>query len=261
MQRPLPRPGGDGEARRPGGRRPAPGVPGHVPGRGDHAAHDDALPQPRLHGRGGVDPGQPPRRGGAAGGLRQDHPLDADGRRQLRPADAGRLRRAHAQRQVPWARHRFGDRRVAVLRGAAGRPHDRARVRRGRGLHVALRRPLHDHGHGLHHGLHGRGPGPDPARGRRDPGGRLAPQVAGPARRQPHRGDGEGGPAPVADPRPPGLRERDPRQRRHRRLHQLRRPPAGPGRPRRGRAVPGRLSTPSAAACPCSSTSCPRAAS
>ena len=26
--------------------------------------------------------------------------------------------------------------------------------------------------------------------GRRDPGGRLAPQVAGPARRQPHRRDG-----------------------------------------------------------------------
>ena len=68
----------------------------------------------RQHGRRGVDPRQPDRRRGAAGGLRQDHAGAADGRGQLRPADHRRLRRADAQRQVPRQGHRLGHRRVAA---------------------------------------------------------------------------------------------------------------------------------------------------
>ena len=88
--RPLGRPGG--------GRLPA-RVPGHV-ARRDHAAADrDAVPQPRVDGRRGIDPRQPARRRGAADGLRQDHAGAADGRRERRPADDRDLRRPDAARR------------------------------------------------------------------------------------------------------------------------------------------------------------------
>ena len=49
-----------------------------------HAAPDrDAVPQPRQHGRRGVDPRQSDRRRRAADGLRQDHAGAADGRGEL----------------------------------------------------------------------------------------------------------------------------------------------------------------------------------
>ena len=46
-------------------------------------------------------------------------------------------------------------------------------------VHVALGRPLHDHGHRLHHGLHGGGAGPGLAAERGHSGGRFAPLCAG----------------------------------------------------------------------------------
>ena len=61
------------------GRLPA-RVPGDVARRDAAAAHGDALPQPRQHGRRGIDPRQSHRRRGAAHGLRQDHALAAHGR-------------------------------------------------------------------------------------------------------------------------------------------------------------------------------------
>ena len=79
------------------------------------AADGDAVPQPRQHGRRGVDPRQPDRWRGAAGRLRQDHAGAADGRGVLRPADDRGLRRADAERQVPRQRHRLRHRRVAAL--------------------------------------------------------------------------------------------------------------------------------------------------
>ncbi len=74
---------------------------------------------------------------------------------ELRSAHPLRLRRADAERPLPQSAHRLGHRRLAILRGGARRAHVAGRIPGGRGRHVALARPLHDHGHGLDHGLHG----------------------------------------------------------------------------------------------------------
>ncbi len=71
-----------------------------VAGRNEHAAHGDALPQPGQHGRGGVHPREPDRRGRAAVRLRQNHARAGDGRGELRRSGAGRFRRPDAQRQI-----------------------------------------------------------------------------------------------------------------------------------------------------------------
>ena len=58
------------------------------------------------------------------------------------------------------AGHRFGHGDVEAQRGAARGEADRGgSSMRGRGLHVTQPRTLHDDGHGLHHGVHLRGPG------------------------------------------------------------------------------------------------------
>ena len=71
---------------------------------------------------------------------------------------------------------------------------------RGRGVHVALGRPLHDDGHGLDDGVDGRGARHGPAEQRGDPRRRCAPQRARAHGGPPHRRDGARGPAHVADP-------------------------------------------------------------
>ena len=76
-------------------------------------------------------------------------------------------------------RHRFRHGRVAAARVDEGRRDRRAPVPVGRGRHVALGRHLQHHGHGLDHGLHGRGAGHLAAAQRRDPGGRCAALCAG----------------------------------------------------------------------------------
>ena len=80
-------------------------------------------------------------------------PAAADGRGQLRPADAGGLRRADAQRQVSRARTSA----PAPTSGSSAKTCARGemsseRFPRGRRLHEPLRRSLHDHGHGLDDG-------------------------------------------------------------------------------------------------------------
>ncbi len=117
------------------------------------AADRDAVPQPRQHGRRGVDPRQSDRRRRAAGRLRQDDAGAADGRGELRPADHRALRRADAQRQVPRPGHRLRHRHLEVQRDGAGRRDDPRRLHGRRAGQFALGRALHDHGHRLDHGL------------------------------------------------------------------------------------------------------------
>ncbi len=63
----------------------------------------------------------------------------------------------------------------------SGRDHARG-FPRGRSLHASLARALHDHGHGLHHGLHGRGARRRHAGQRGDPRRRCPPRTCSPAR-------------------------------------------------------------------------------
>ena len=124
-----------------------------------------------------------------------------------------------------------GHRRLALQRGSQGRPDDPEGVHAGRVLHVALDRHLQRHGHGVDDGVDGRVAGPVAARQRGDSGGRFAPLCPGAPGRPPHRGDGRAGRPDLADPDARGVRERDPRERRGRRLDQCRHPPAGDCRP------------------------------
>ena len=178
----------EGEARRLRGGRNAGGVPGHVARREQPQADGDALPQPRQHGRGGIDPRQPHRRRRAAHGLRQDDAGAPHGGRKLRPADHRSFGRADAHRALPRARARLRHRRVQVLRGASRRQHVAGGFRRRRIRHVAQPRPLHDHGHRVDDGEHGRGARHRDGGQRRDPGRRFPPQRARAARRPPRRG-------------------------------------------------------------------------
>ena len=70
---------------------------------------------------------------------------------------------------------------LEILRGGEGRPHAGRGLPRRRAGPEPLGRQLHDHGHGLDHGQHGRGARHRHAGQRRDPGGRFAPRRAGPA--------------------------------------------------------------------------------
>ena len=72
-------------------------------------------------------------------------------------ADPGPVRRAHAQRQIS----RPGPSAPAptcleIQRRSASRRNQPGRVPGGRIVHVSQQRPLHDHGHRLDDGLHGR---------------------------------------------------------------------------------------------------------
>ena len=67
-------------------------------------------------------------------------------------------------------------------------------------LHVAVGRPLHDHGNGLDDGQHGGSAGHGHAAERGDSGGRFAALRAGAASRPAHRRDGARRCEDVADP-------------------------------------------------------------
>ena len=219
------------------------------------AADRHALPQPRQHGRRGVDPRQSDRRRRAALRLRQDDAVAGDGRGQLRPAGDRRLRRADAERQVPRPGHRLGHRRLALQRGGA-RPADEPRAVHGGRSRACRARPA---------------PASSWARRRRWRrwsrrwGSALPHNAAIPAvdsRRYAlaHLAGRrivelvQRGRAALADPDARGVRERDPRQRRGRRIDQRRHPPAGDRRPRRRAAVARGLGRRSAATCRRSST-------
>ena len=114
--------------------------------------------------------------------------------------------------------------------------------------------PLQHDGHGLDHGLHGRGAG------HHDPGHRRDARAGQPAARDRprHRAaggvHGRPGAAAFGPAQPRIVPERDRRAGRHRRFHQRRSPPAGHRRAARDRPVAGRLRRAPAPTCRCSST-------
>ena len=179
LQRAPARAGRGGQARRPAGRRLPARVPGHVARRVADEADDDALPQPHGDGRRGVDPLLPPRRRRPADRLRQDEPRVDPGRVLGEHPDHRRHGRADAQRPLARQGARLVLGLLALPRGAARRPHQRAGLHRDRGLHVALERALHDDGDRVDDGLRDRGARADAAGRRGHPGGRLAPRAPG----------------------------------------------------------------------------------
>ena len=200
VQYPLPRLGRKRQARRPRGGRFASGVSRHFAGRDDYAADDDAVSQPGEHGRRGVHPRQSRRWGGAIDRLRQDYAVLPDGCSQRRFADHRGVGRADAQRQIPWRKHRLGDRCLEVQRGFPRRQDVARGVSVGRDGDDALGRALHDHGYGLVDGQHGRGAGHDLSGRCGDPRARLAAQSAGAHGGNSHCGDGRRGSQNVEDP-------------------------------------------------------------
>ena len=263
LQRALPRPRRARQARRLGSGRPAASSSRSCrPARPNMRPTAMLFRNLRQHGRRGVDPRQPDRRRRAALRLRQDHAVAGDGRRQLRPAGDRRLGRPDAERQVPRPGHRLGHRRLAVQRGRQGR-RDEPRASSWTPRPCMSRSAGHcmRDGHGLDDGVDGRSAGHGAAAQRRHSavdsrryalahlaGRRIVEMV-------------QRGRADLADPDARGVRERHPRQRRHRRLDQRRHPPAGDGRPRRRAADARRLGPARHATCRRWSTSCRRAGS
>ena len=122
-------------------------------------------------------------------------------------------------------------------------------IHRRRIVHASLERPLHDHGHRLDDGEHGRSARRLAARQRGDPRGRraaLPPRATvGPA----HRRDGARRPRAVEDPHAQGIRERHQGERGHRRIDEFRGPPAGDRRKARREARARGLGQASARSC------------
>ena len=176
LQRPPARPRRVGEARRPPGRRLPARVPRHL-ARGvvDEADHD-AVPEPDGDGRRGIDPRLSAGRRRPPDRLRQDQPGVGHGHGERGRARHRRHRRPHAERQVARRRPRFVLGLLALPRGAACRPHRRAAVRRDRGRHVTLARPLHDDGDRVDDGLRDGRPGSLPARDSGHSRCRFAPE-------------------------------------------------------------------------------------
>ena len=114
---------------------------------------------------------------------------------------------------------------LALPRGAAGGPDQRAGLHRDRELDVALERPLHDDGDRVDDGVRHRGARADAARRRGHPGGRLAPRAPRRGGGAPDRRARRARPAARGHPHARGVRERDPRAARDLRLDQRDHPP------------------------------------
>ena len=141
---------------------------------------------------------QSARRRRAADGLRQDDARAAHGRCQRRPSHDRRLRRADARGVTRAATIGSGTNTISMSEQLrAGRDHAGG-VPRGRSRDEPLARALHDHGHGLDHGLHGRGARHRDAGQCGDPCRRCAAQSARARGRPAHRGDGRRRPGAVA---------------------------------------------------------------
>ena len=243
VQRALPRARRARQARRLGSGRPAVRVPGHLARRDQRPADGDALPQPRrmdveesiranpIDGvvlLCGCDKTTPSLVMGAAS---CDLPaIVVSGGPMLNGKYRGRdIGVSHV-----W---KFSE---DVKAGAM----TRAGVHGRRAVHVALDRHLHGDGHGVTMAIvvdalglalphNAEIPAVDSRRYAlaHEAGRRIVDMVV---RRR----------AAVEDPDARGVRERDPRQRRGRRLDQRRDPPAGDGRPRRRAADARRLGSP-----------------
>jgi hypothetical protein len=130
---------------------------------------------------------------------------------------------------------------VEVLGRLPGRPDRRLRTGRPGERHRPLARSLHDDGHRVHHDLLRRGAGHDAARGRVYPGTGLGPLPDGRGERQPHRGDGLGGPDPGGRPHQGSVRRRRRCRARAGRVHERGDPSGRDGRAVRGAADARRL--------------------
>ena len=148
---------------------------------------------------------------------------------------------ADAERQVLRSGARIGHRRVALQRGDARRPHDTGAVHGRADRHEPVGWRLQCHGHGVDDGDASGSARVDAAAQRRDPRPRLAPPDDGALDRTPHRRDGARGSQDVEDPHASGVRERDPRERRRRRIDQRRHPFACDRRAHRRRRDAARL--------------------
>src|SRR2546428_800161 len=115
----------------------------------------DVVRKSRGEGRGGVPGPFPARGGGAPRGVKKAPPRHAHGRRLRRCPRHHGHGRPHAPRQVAHGGARLGHRRLAALGRAARGPNVGRGALRGGVLHVALVRPLHGHGDGVHDGLDG----------------------------------------------------------------------------------------------------------
>ena len=211
LQPALPRARRGGQARRPAGRRAAARVPDDLARREPDEADGDALSEPHVDGRRGVDPVVPARCDRADRRLRQDGSRPADGRRERRRARDRAHRRPVRARVLPRARARRRHRPLALRRHAARRAHERAGVRRAGGGGGTDHRTLQRARHGLDDGG-ARGGARHVAAGiRHDPRGARRPLPG-------RRGDGasrgrdrRGRAAPVADPDRGRVRQRDQR--------------------------------------------------
>ncbi len=230
-----------GQDRRLRSRRLPARVSGDVARRDATSADGDAVPQPRLDGRRGIDPRQSGRRRRAPDGLRQDDAVAGDGRIERRPADDRRLGRPDAQRQVARQGARLGHGRLEHERAGARRHAQAAGLLRRRELHAPQPWPLHDDGNGVDDGLDGRSARPRPARQRRLSRGRRQAQRAGADGRPAHRRHGPRGPEDLGRADARGVRERDRHAGGDRRLDQRRDPPDRDRRPARRQARHRRL--------------------
>ena len=216
-------------------------VSGDVARRDDAASHSDALSQPCVDGRRGIDSRQPARRCRPADGLRQDDAVAADGCGQRGHPDDRRVRRADAARHSLRQGDRLRNERHLDERAVALGPDHADGVPRGGGRHAPFARPLHDDGHRVDDGVHGRSARRRPAGERRGARRRRATQSARTRSRPADRRARAERHGAVADTHSRSVRERDPRERRHRRIHERRRAPDSDRAPRRHRSRTRRL--------------------
>ena len=179
-----------------------------------------ARPQPLLPRAGGNPVRLFHRRRRAHHRLRQDHPGATDGGGDRRHPGHRALRRADAERLVPRRAHRLRHHRLEGARIAGDGRNQRRGVHRADRVLRAVGGPLQHHGHGIDHELAGGSARHVPARRRGDSGPAQGSRGQRVRKRQAHRRDGVGRPAPVEDHDPRGVRERHRRQLRDRRLDQ-----------------------------------------
>ena len=199
------------EARRLGGGRLSAGTAGDVARRAVREALDHALSQLPGDGVRGTAAQPSDRRRGADGRLRQDHARPDHGRDQHGPPGDLCAGRPDAARQLARQGTRFRHRCLEILGREARRQHQRGRLGRDRGRHLALLRHLHGDGHRRHHDGDRRGARADPAGRLVDPGRRFQPPAHVLQCRTPHRRHGVGGPDAAEDHHPGRGRQRHPR--------------------------------------------------
>src|ERR1700690_845862 len=213
LQLAFPRNCGVGETRRLGSGCISAGISCDVPGRNDFAADGNAVSQSGQHGCGRIHSRQSDGWCCAVDGLRQNDALAADGCGLLRLAHDWPLGRTDAYRKISRARAWFWHKHLADVRKSTLRRNERRGILRSGKLHAPFEGSLHDDGHGLDDGEHGRSARHEPARTRGySPGGRAALHARTDDGAS-DRPNGEGRFAGVTNPEARCFRKRDSRER------------------------------------------------